>query len=286
VANADLVEEAAAELYGLDPEQFTSRRQELAAEARAADDAAAAKRIASLRKPTRSAWTLNALARNEPDKLDELLTLGDELRAAERALDGDRLRELSRQRRTMIDSMVRTAFVVTGQGSPAPGVSEEVLATLSAALADPEVAARLRTGMVLRAFHWDGFGTATRPDLALVPAPPSRTASRTAKAPPDATRRRAGAGQPSEAEQRRARAAAQAAKEREQRRAAARAEADTAAGDLEAAERDERARADQVRLLTDQLADAQRRLDEARLAVREARAGVRHAERTVRAADR
>jgi hypothetical protein len=278
VGKADLVAEAAAELYRLDPEQFTSRREQLAAQARAAEEPAAAKRIASLRKPTRSAWALNALARSEPGKLDELFTLGDQLRAAERALDGDRLRELSRQRRTMIDSLVRAAFAATGQRNPAGGVAEEVLATLSAALADPEVAERVRTGMVLRASHWDGFGTATRPDLALVP-PPSRPAKAKAKAPSSAASR-------AEAEQHRAEASARADAERDQRRAAAEADARAAAGALAAAEAEERERTERVRLRKGELADAERRLDEARLAVREARAEVRRADRAVRTASR
>ena len=52
-----------------------------------------------LRRPTVSAWLVNLLAREDGGQMDELLELGQSLREAQRALDGDRLRELSAQRR-------------------------------------------------------------------------------------------------------------------------------------------------------------------------------------------
>ncbi len=63
MSGTDFVDEATAELYGSDPESFTERRTALAAQARTAGDRAAAKEIAGLRKPTRSAWMINQLAR-------------------------------------------------------------------------------------------------------------------------------------------------------------------------------------------------------------------------------
>ena len=63
VSGSDFLREATAELYGSDPEEFTERRTALASQARAAGDRAAAKEIAGLRKPTRSAWMINQLVR-------------------------------------------------------------------------------------------------------------------------------------------------------------------------------------------------------------------------------
>ena len=58
-----LLSAAAADLYSADPENFTARRKELAAQARRAGDAEAAKSIAALGKPTKSAWLVNKLVR-------------------------------------------------------------------------------------------------------------------------------------------------------------------------------------------------------------------------------
>jgi Lon protease-like protein len=79
----DRVSTAVTELYGADPQEFTDRRKELAAAARAAGDAAAAKQIAALRKPTRAAWVVNRLARADPGAPARLAALGAALRAAE-----------------------------------------------------------------------------------------------------------------------------------------------------------------------------------------------------------
>ena len=57
------------ELYGADPDAFLARRTELTKQARTAGDATAAKRIGALRKPTRSAYAINRLARTDPASL-------------------------------------------------------------------------------------------------------------------------------------------------------------------------------------------------------------------------
>ena len=63
---ADLVRDAIAELYAGDPEVFVGRRRELAARARTAGDREAAKTIAGMGKPTRSAWIVNNLIHADP----------------------------------------------------------------------------------------------------------------------------------------------------------------------------------------------------------------------------
>jgi hypothetical protein len=170
VAGADLVSRAAAELYSLDPSAFIDRRAALATAAKEQGEANAAKQIAGLRKPTVSAWTVNSLAREHPELVEELVELGQELRAAQESLDGGQLRDLAPRRRAMIDALARQAFSATGQ-RPSAAVQEEVTATLSAALADPETAEGLRGGMLVKAVRWDGFGPVGRPDLAVVPDP-------------------------------------------------------------------------------------------------------------------
>ena len=154
--DAGLAREAAAELYAGDPAEFIRRRGELAARARASGDATAARAITSLRKPTRAAWVVNRLVRDDPGAAARLAELGAGLQQAGHALDGGRLRELSRQRRELIAALTRQALA----GLPdAPGaLQEEVAATLSAAVTDPQVAAELAAGALARPVERAGFG--------------------------------------------------------------------------------------------------------------------------------
>jgi hypothetical protein len=64
---------------------------------------------------------------------------------------------------------------------PPPALREEVTATLTAALADPEVAARLASGTLVRAATWAGFGLASQ-----LPAGPAAPPGADAPAGPPA----------------------------------------------------------------------------------------------------
>jgi hypothetical protein len=156
---ADLLADATAELYRLDPDEFMPRRQDLAARAREAAQPAVAKQIAALRKPTRSAWVVNRLVRAEPGTTQRLTALAAELRDAERAMDGARIRELSAARRRLVDDLTAQALSVLA--APPAALREEVMATFDSALANPEIAASL--GTLVRAAHWAGFGLAPAP---------------------------------------------------------------------------------------------------------------------------
>lgn len=160
MTDADLLPEAVAELYASSPDEFIKRRDELAARAREVGQAAQAKRIAGLRKPTRAAWIINQLIRADPSAGAQLADLGEQLRAAQSSLDGAAIRDLSLHRRHLIDALARQAFAAAGQSSPPAAVRDEVTATLGAALADPQVAERVRAGTLDRAAHGDGFGGA------------------------------------------------------------------------------------------------------------------------------
>ena len=159
VTEDDPLPEAVAELYASGPDEFVKRRGELADRARVAGQAALAKRIAGLRKPTRSAWIINQLIRSDPAVSTQLADLGEQLRAAQSSLDGVAIRDLSLQRRQLVDALARQAFAVAGQPSPPAAIRDEVTATLGAALADPQVADRVRAGTLERAAHHEGFGS-------------------------------------------------------------------------------------------------------------------------------
>ena len=183
VTSDDLLGEAVSELYEADPEEFTRRRGELAAAARSAGQAGVARQIAGLRKPTRSAWMINRLVRADPDAVARLATVGEELRAAEHAGDGARLRESSQARRELIATLVPQALAAAGEHNPPAALREEITATFSAALADPVVAEQIQHATLLRPARRVGFGTAAAPELALVPPPPpdARPAARPAR---------------------------------------------------------------------------------------------------------
>jgi len=154
------LDEAADQLYAVSPDEFMALRTALAAEAKESDDRALAKQIAGLRKPTRSAWLVNLLARAEPDGMAELGQLGSALQQAQQRMDGDELRRLSRQRRTMIDALARRAAELGAEhGYDAPDSAvQEVSQTLQAALGDPSVAEVVRAGRLHQAVTYGGFG--------------------------------------------------------------------------------------------------------------------------------
>jgi len=287
VTGADLVQEAAAELYSADPDGFVERRKDLAARARAAGETSAAKQIAGLRKPTRSAWVVNQLVRSAPSVPDELASLGRELRAAQGSLDGAAIRELSRRRRQLIEALVRQAFTAAGLDSPPAALRDDVTATLGAALADPQVAEQLAAGAMARVAHRDGLGppdasepapaapsggaAGGRAQAAASPGPGSRPAKLTAE---ERARARAEA---------KTRAAEEAAAARERRRQEALAGAEQAVAEAdraaEAAGTAEQELEDSVQQLEESLADARRRLTETRLTARRARNAQRSARR-------
>jgi hypothetical protein len=187
----DLLAAAVAELYGAAPEAFTARRGELVAAARGAGDLAAAKAIAALRRPSRAAWVVNRLVRADPSAPGKLAELAGALRAAEQARHGPRLRELSAGRGALVDALTAQALAVAGVPDPPPSLRSEVADTLTAALADPQVAAAFATGTLTRAAQWSGFGDAAHGS----PARGRDTlASETAKAAGGARSARSGAG--------------------------------------------------------------------------------------------
>jgi hypothetical protein len=154
------VTEIADELYALTPAEFTAARDERAREARQAgqrDDAAAIKKLA---RPTASAWLVNQLSREAPDQLGRLVEVAEALEEAQRTLAGDRLRELSSQRRHIINDLLpQAADIASRAGQPASAVvMGEVRATLEAALADSAARAAVQSGRLTKSLAYAGLG--------------------------------------------------------------------------------------------------------------------------------
>jgi hypothetical protein len=240
------------ELYGIDPAGFTQARNALAGAARQAGAAEVAKQITALRKPTRAAWILNRLVRSAPDLARDFAALGDELRRAHVSLDGAQIRELSKQRRQLIDQTAARAFATAGIDGPPAALRDDVVATLGAVLADAAVADRFAAGALVTAQDQSGFGP-SGPTLTALPSPrePKGTAAAAEPAQP------ADAPPPARPNARAVQALAKAETELE---SAARAKRSADGAVSEAA--------DEVRRLTYQLADANRRHDDALLDAR------------------
>jgi hypothetical protein len=152
--------EAAAQLYGLPPEEFVRARAEIAARAKADGDKALAKAVSQLPKPTTAAWLLNQLVRDQPDQVSELMVLGDALRQAQEKLAGPQLRRLSRQRHEVIAGFTRKALAPARKaGRPVTAdLSAQVQETLSAAIADPEAGQALLSGRLTKGLSYVGLG--------------------------------------------------------------------------------------------------------------------------------
>ena len=257
------LDEAADQLYAESPDDFVARRTALATAAKESGDRALAKQITGLRRPTRSAWLVNLVARAEQDQVAELRELGTALQQAQQQMAGDELRQLSKQRRTLIDSLARRAAELGAeQGYDAPDSAvQEVSQTLQAALGDPAVADVVQAGRLHQAVNYGGFGpddlaSAMAASLSATTKPAAREPKKAAEPEKDDAETKAAAEKASKA-----RAEADAARAAAQEAEAAAAEATAQADEL----------ADQVESLRTQLRDTETAEREAREAARAAR---------------
>lgn len=267
--------EATAELYGLDPKDFVPARNELAKRLRKAGDRQLAAEVAKLRRPSPAAWAVNQLARRRRDELEELVRLGEALRAAQDgaltgAQPGD-LRQAARARRDAVSQLVGLAEALLDQrGGGAGAHAREVASTLQAASLDAEAATAVLAGRLSDELQPpSGFGAFDLPDSEPRPAA-KRATERETESPGQELQ---------EAEE----AATEAKRRWEERSAQARAALDRVAGARRAVEAVEAEIARLERLL----ADGQRRLrDAARDAERAEDAATRAEDAVAKAAAR
>ncbi|HEY2508041.1 MAG TPA: hypothetical protein VGI58_16115 [Streptosporangiaceae bacterium] len=170
--------DVADELYSRTPAEFIAARDEQVRLARAAGQRDVAADIKKLTRPTASAWLVNQLARDAPEQMGRLFEIGEALLEAQRTLAGDRLRELSGERRRVINDLLPVVVGVARQaGQPASqAVLGEVRATLEAALADAQARDAVRTGRLTRALAYAGLGEVDLSAAVAVPGPPAERA--------------------------------------------------------------------------------------------------------------
>lgn len=157
------VDTVADELYGLRPEAFTETRNERAKQARSHGQKDIARHIGQLRKPTASAWVVNLLGREASGAVDQLLQLGEQLREAQTELQGEELRALSQRRSQVVSALAGQGRRLAREAGHAvsESVGREVESTLEAALADPDAAARVRSGRLTGPLSYSGLGPVT-----------------------------------------------------------------------------------------------------------------------------
>lgn len=152
------------ELYALEPSEFTEARNALATEVRKGGNREAAEAIKKLARPSVVAAALNRVARERPDAVGEVLTLGERVRAAQaKALEGGDpggLREATAARRTVIRDLASAVADIAGENHRAQAAD-----TLEAASMDEEASELLRTGRLSAALEpRAGFGLEDMPE--------------------------------------------------------------------------------------------------------------------------
>lgn len=162
--------EIANALYALPLEEFIAARTAAAKEAAGAAEGLPAA-VRALPKPSVAAWAVNMLAAHQPDILAQLNELGGRMRAAQSSLDAAEMRELGRERRTLLASAVDAACSVAEQhgrrisGTVATAVEE----TLRAVTADEGAAAAVQSGRLLQVLSADGVDTVDLDGAVAVP---------------------------------------------------------------------------------------------------------------------
>lgn len=159
-------------------EEFTAERNALAKSLRSDGEANAAAWVEGLRKPTRGAWLVNQLSARKAEEVGSLLDVGGALRAAQEEMlagsaDRAKLREAARRERESIDSLLRTAEAIGREHGVGSQILTRVGETLQAASGDPEVAAAIERGRLIREQRAASVGL-----IGSAPAPPARTGKR------------------------------------------------------------------------------------------------------------
>ena len=139
------------ELYGLPPGEFTAARTAAVRQARSAGDKELARAVGALRRPALAAWAVNLLVREQAGLLEQVTAMGDSLRDAQAQLDGEALRDLTRQRRRLVTAVTaQVAAVAAEHGHPlSAAASRQVEETVQAALVDPRAATAVRSGVLV-----------------------------------------------------------------------------------------------------------------------------------------
>jgi hypothetical protein len=188
VADSDL-DKRLAPLYRDPPEDFVRQRDTLAKQLREEEDRDAAARVKKLRRPSQSAWLINRVSADEPERARDLVQAADNLAAAQQRMlneggDAAELRSAAHAERERVEEMVAAARGVAAE-HPKPikeAMIERVAQTLQAAASSPDLRDQLLRGRVETDHRAATIGlpaSAGRPRARSRRAADSQTAKRT-----------------------------------------------------------------------------------------------------------
>ncbi len=239
------------DLYGLPPGEFTAARNARAARAKAEGDPGLASAVKALRKPAVAGWVVNLMVRQLPERIGDLVALGEEMRAAQEDMDAATLRMLTSQRRALTTRVAREGAELAAELGQrlTPAVVEQVQATLHAAMTDEVAATAVRSGVLLGPLAATGLDEVDLTDALALPLELVGVEGATERPRDDG---------PTDLSARRASNKAKAAKE------VTEAKAELAVAEAAAAKtgRSARARKDKVRTLQAQVLQLRAELDE------------------------
>jgi DNA repair exonuclease SbcCD ATPase subunit len=290
-------------LYGLPFGEFTAARNTLAKDLRKQGDKDAAEEVASLPKPTVSAWAVNHLFTTDSERMEELLASGERARKALRSIlsggDPGALRDAIQEARDLANELRDRAAEAVSEESrkPGPAIIDRIATNLQSLAFSPAAEPVIQRGWMDVDLPPPGFEVLAGLQLAGLPkkaAKPPKPAP--AKEPAPKVDRQA------EQKERREReaAAARERREKEEARAREREEKDQARQreklDRAQAQREEAAgRADFLRRKAEQaertaeelrqrLEEAERLADEAGKRADEAEKALARAEKAIKTA--
>lgn len=183
------LESAADELYGQPLADFVPARNRLEKDARTSGDRPLAAAVRALRKPSQAAWAVNQIVRQNPELLDDILHLGDDLRTAQEGGDTLGLRRLAARRHDLFAALRRRAEELVADDGRQLGTAAALALerTVGAAMSDPRAAEVVQSGLLVVDLENAGWGlidldgaqatessrpaTSSEPDTAEAPDP-------------------------------------------------------------------------------------------------------------------
>jgi peptidoglycan hydrolase CwlO-like protein len=267
VADTDPLLGIAEELYSLQPDEFTGTRNQWAKQTKADGDPELAKRVTELRKPSMAAWVVNMMMRHQGEQMSQVLELGASLRQAQEELDGDALRELTKQRRQLTTAVTTQGRELARElgHKVTETVADQVQGTLHAAMVDEDAAAAVRSGLLVGAITATGVGAADVVDSVAVPS----AIGLTARPRPMPAKKRAGLSVVPEPEPDEQHQHDEEQERAEAERRAAQEAVDRAVADADEAQKKLRKAAKRVKKVEARTLQAQGELDEAKRRVAE-----------------
>jgi len=172
--------EDSADLYAVTPDRFVAERNALAKRFRAEGDKEQADQVRKLRKPSVSAWAVNAAARADPAAARRLIESGARLAAAQQGAEGKgnggTLRRAMAGNQAAVEAMMEAVQeALRSEDQDRPAYLDRARGTLRAVATDEELRHEFEAGRVIKDREAVGFGAA--PAIAQAPADDAETAA-------------------------------------------------------------------------------------------------------------